>query len=334
MSAAVAERGVTPEEPAREGMSGGMAFSAALHLLLIALFMFGLPHLFRSRMPDATPIAVSLVTIGPETRATHPNPEVPRPEAKPETPLAGPPAEKLQPQPVPRQAIETPPEAVAPPRPEVPQPPEPKPQPAKLAEPVPAPPPLPKPPEAKPVSPKPLETVDVPRPKSKPMPPKETAEQATKPPPKRNETAQFQALLKNLTAAQATEGPQAPPQRQPNAAGRASSQPQAPLGSQMTASEIDLIREQISRCWNIPAGARDAKDLVVEIRVQLNPDGTVEAAQIVDQGRLASDPFFRAAAESARRAFFNPMCTPLRLPPDKYAVWRDLVVDFSPKDLL
>ena len=47
-----------------------------------------------------------------------------------------------------------------------------------------------------------------------------------------------------------------------------------------------MIREQIARCWNIPAGARDAKDLVVEIRVQVEPDGTVQQATIVDQGRL------------------------------------------------
>jgi hypothetical protein len=46
-----------------------------------------------------------------------------------------------------------------------------------------------------------------------------------------------------------------------------------------------------------------------------------------------SDPLFRAAAESARRTFFNPACTPLKLPPEKYATWKDLVVDFSPKDI-
>lgn len=95
-----------------------------------------------------------------------------------------------------------------------------------------------------------------------------------------------------------------------------------------------MVREQISRCWNVPAGARDAKDLVVEIRVVVGPDGNVRQATIVDQGRAASDPFYRAAAESARRAFFNPECRPLRLPPDKYAIWKDMVVDFSPKDIL
>jgi len=43
---------------------------------------------------------------------------------------------------------------------------------------------------------------------------------------------------------------------------------------------------------------------------------------------------YGAAAESARRAFFNPQCRPLHLPAEKYAIWKDLVVDFSPKDIL
>ena len=95
-----------------------------------------------------------------------------------------------------------------------------------------------------------------------------------------------------------------------------------------------MVREQISHCWNIPAGARDAKELVVEIRVAVLPDGNVQQATIVDQGRAEADPFFRAAAESARRAFFNPLCRPLRLPAEKYEMWKNMVVDFSPKDLL
>jgi len=137
-----------------------------------------------------------------------------------------------------------------------------------------------------------------------------------------------------LAPQQVAPAPDAPPQRPRVASARASSQPRAPLGSQLTASELDMVRQQIARCWNVPAGARDAKDLVVEIRVTVDPDGTVRQATIVDQGRLGGDPFFRAAAESARRAFFNPQCRPLRLPAEKYAIWKDLVVDFSPKDIL
>jgi hypothetical protein len=45
------------------------------------------------------------------------------------------------------------------------------------------------------------------------------------------------------------------------------------------------------------------------------------------------DPFFQAAEESAYRAFFNPRCKPLKLPPDKYDQWQTFTVTFDPKDL-
>ena len=154
-----------------------------------------------------------------------------------------------------------------------------------------------------------------------------------KPDEKKYDPSQFEALLKNLAPQHSVPSPDAPPQMPRPSSARPSSQPKAPLGSQLTVSELDMVRHQIARCWNVPAGARDAKDLVVEIRVVVGPDGTVSQATIVDQGRM-SDPFYRAAAESARRAFFNPLCRPLHLPPEKYAIWKDLVVDFSPKDIL
>jgi hypothetical protein len=163
--------------------------------------------------------------------------------------------------------------------------------------------------------------------------PRQVAQTQTQP-DKQQDAAAFDTLLKNLEKTPAPPDQSAPPRRQQMAAAAPpSSQPRAPLGSQLTASEMDLVREQIARCWNINAGARDAKDLVVEIRATVQPDGTVTQAVIVDQARANSDPVFRAAAESARRAFFNPHCTPLKLPPEKYALWKDLDVDFSPKDI-
>src|SRR5271166_94781 len=277
MSVATAEPGLIEEPVVRDEMPDGIAprgvvLSVALHLVLGSLFIFGLPRLFAPPPPEDMPVAVELVTIAPETRATRPNPNPPRPNAKPEVPVADAPVAKPEPEP-PVPTPVPPPSAEAPPA---------APEPPKLPEPKPAPPPL----------------------------------------------------LKNLATQPTAPSPDAPPQRPRVASARPSSQPRAPLGSQITASEVDLVRQQIARCWNVPAGARDAKDLVVEVRVAVDPDGTVRQATIVDQARLGSDPFFRAAAESARRAFFNPLCRPLHLPPDKYAIWKDLVVDFSPKDIL
>jgi len=286
MSVATAEPGLIEEPVVRDTMPDGiaprgMALSVALHLILGGLFIFGLPRLFAPPPPEDMPIAVELVTIAPETKATRPNPNPPRPDAKPEVPVADTPATKPEPEP-----------------------------------------------------PKPTEKAEAPRPKEKPEPPQQVAKNEAKAEQKKYDPSQFEALLKNLAPQPTAPSPDAPPQRPRVASARPSSQPRAPLGSQITASEVDLVRQQIARCWNVPAGARDAKDLVVEVRVNVDPDGTVRQATIVDQARLVSDPFFRAAAESARRAFFNPLCRPLHLPLEKYAFWKDLVVDFSPKDIL
>jgi hypothetical protein len=101
----------------------------------------------------------------------------------------------------------------------------------------------------------------------------------------------------------------------------------------MTTSELDLLRQQFTECWNPPAGAKDAHDLNVEIRIQVNQDATVRSARITSQDRMG-DPFYRAAAESALRAVLNPHCSPLRVPPDKYDLWKDITLTFNPKDLL
>ena len=329
MSVATAEPELTEEPVAREAMPDGvvprgMALSGALHLVLGGLFIFGLPRLFAPPPPEDMPIAVELVTIAPETKATRPNPNPPRPDAKPEPPVADAPVAEPDPEPPVPTPVPPPSAEAPPPSPEPPKPPEPKP----------AAPPLLTPPEPKPEPPKPTEKAEAPHPKEKPEPPQQMAKNETKAEQKKYDPSQFETLLKNLATQPTAPSPDAPPQRPRVASGRPSSQPRAPLGSQITASEVDLVRQQIARCWNVPAGARDAKDLVVEVRVAVDPDGTVRQAIIVDQGRLGSDPFFRAAAESARRAFFNPLCRPLRLPPEKYAIWKDLVVDFSPKDIL
>ena len=44
--------------------------------------------------------------------------------------------------------------------------------------------------------------------------------------------------------------------------------------------------------------------------------------------------FFRAAADSARRALLNPRCSPLKLPLDKYAQWQIFTITFDPKDVV
>lgn len=282
----------------------GYIASGILHLGLVLLFVLGLPSLFRHKVPEETPLVVQLVKIGPETRATQVAKTPPVPEAKPEVAEQPPPPK---------------------PEPPTPEPPKitPKPEPPKmiepaapqLAAPIPPPPPVP--------APKPQTLAKpVPVPPQKPLPPK----------PKQDQTQQFDTLLKNLAKNDPTH--KTPDQPRPDKPNRqASSQPIAPLGSTLTMSERDAVIAQIERCWSVPAGARDAPDLTPEFRVTMNRDGTVREATLLNNERYG-DPYFRAAADSARRALFNPACSPLHLPPDKFDQWQTIDMTFNPKDVL
>ena len=98
---------------------------------------------------------------------------------------------------------------------------------------------------------------------------------------------------------------------------------------------IRAVRQQLSPCWNIPAGAKDAEAMQVGIRIRLSPDGTLRGAPaILDPNRLASDPYYRAVAESAVRALLNPECRPLRLPLDQYDIWKEITFNFDPGEAL
>src|SRR6185437_3023988 len=186
---------------------------------------------------------------------------------------------------------------------------------AQAEPPKPEPPPPPKP-EPKPAPPKPAPAPPPPKPE----------------PPKKNDDAAFDALLKNLAK---KDPARSDPSKQQVATvePKASPQPIAPLGAQLSTSELDLVKQQIYECWNPPAGAREAKNLTPEFRVYMNQDGTVRSATQLNSERN-SDPFFRAAAESAMRALRNPRCSPLKLPPDKYDLWQTFTITFDPKDAL
>jgi hypothetical protein len=101
----------------------------------------------------------------------------------------------------------------------------------------------------------------------------------------------------------------------------------------VTSGEIDAVRRQIERCWNLPSGVKEADNLIVAVRVTMNADGTPQSARVEDAGAMQSNPHYRAAAESAVRAILNPRCHPFRLPPEKYQTWKTMTLVFNPKEM-
>lgn len=101
------------------------------------------------------------------------------------------------------------------------------------------------------------------------------------------------------------------------------------LSGPVTASEIEAVRSKLKPCWNTEGSSQSP---IVQFRVEMNPDGTVAKASLVDAGRYASEPAYREAADKAYRAIMNPRCQPWPLPPEKYAAWKLVTMNFDARD--
>lgn len=107
---------------------------------------------------------------------------------------------------------------------------------------------------------------------------------------------------------------------------------ETPSAPKLTLNEIDAFRAQMRRCWSPPSGARQAENLMVNVRLSLSPSGAILAGPVVVNRGQLGDPFFRAAAESVLRAIRR--CQPFSLPVEKYASWRDIELKFDPSKML
>jgi hypothetical protein len=270
-----------------------LIISISLHLVVFLLIIFGLPH-FKTEPIISEPVPIELVADIGEMTTTNKKP-VDAPKPKEEKPPE-PPKKTEEPK--------KPPE----PKKSTPEPP---------AEEVLKDPPKPD---------KPVEKVDDKAEKKiekKPEPKKEK--------PKKTEQNDFDSLLKNLTPTEKQQPDTdevAKKMTEPTPAPNVSK-----FADNLSMSEMDALRQQLSQCWNVMAGGVNAEDQVVELSVTVNEAMTVEKAEVVDQSKYNSNAFFRAAADSAKRALRNPLCTPLKLPPNKYSQWHQMTLVFDPKEM-
>ncbi len=102
----------------------------------------------------------------------------------------------------------------------------------------------------------------------------------------------------------------------------------------LSLSEEDALKAQIFGCWSIPLGLPYNEDLLVRIKLQLNPDGTVSQSEILDHARMnrPGQGFYKVLAESALRAV--KLCQPLRVPTTGYERWKELQLNFDAREML
>ena len=98
--------------------------------------------------------------------------------------------------------------------------------------------------------------------------------------------------------------------------------------AQLTINEIDLLRQQLSSCWIAPAGSVIKKGMFVKIKANITRERRVfeNIVHIHATNISKNNPFYKSITESAMRTLLHPNCTPLKLPEDKYATWKELTI--------
>ena len=99
----------------------------------------------------------------------------------------------------------------------------------------------------------------------------------------------------------------------------------------LSISEIDMLRQQLSSCWNAPAGAviERGDKVTISAKVLQNMKVSPNSIRIVDTNIAKTNPFYGPITDSAMRTLLNPECTPLKLPKDKYNLWKNLTITFD-----
>jgi outer membrane biosynthesis protein TonB len=335
-------------------MRRSFIISVVAHLALAALIV-ALSRLSPELPAEEQPITVEIVTeavpapspLPPKPAPAQAAPAPPRQAAAPAPPPPAPKTEaKAEPKPAPPVAqarLEPPPE---PPKPAPARPakpvevakPEPPPQPKQEAapQPEPAPKPAPKKPEPEPKKPEVAKPAPVLK-KPKPPPdekPTETAkaepERPKTPPVAKTEANDFDALLRSVEAqSKRVKAPEKREGKGASAEAGGTGQPGEAKVAQINPSLlVASISRQITPCWNIPIAAQGIGGLRAELSIALGPDGSVQSVSATDAARMRTDPVFRAFAESAVRAVQR--CSPLKLPPESYQVWRNIIFNFDP----
>ena len=103
------------------------------------------------------------------------------------------------------------------------------------------------------------------------------------------------------------------------------------LAAQLSQSELDALRARLAQLWSPPAGAKNPEELVVLIRMQLNPDGSLAGPPMVMTS--GKTPLFMASRDSAIRAVLRGQPFDM-LRPEHYEQWKDIEITFDPRDMI
>ena len=304
--------------------------SLTVHVVVVAVAWFGLPHLTRDLSFDQPVLTVDIVEVTPETNLEEgidanpdpveesppeeaPPPDTPPPPPSPTAPPA--PAAEAEPVPTPELAADSPPE-----KPDV--------KPVKATK-VAAPPRPPR--EKSPDYKKRQQQQAVLTSKLQDLT-RRTEEQRRRQEEEDDEKKKAQEKLAELVDEQRKQQDQAEKdeakEKLDELVGQALNTPRR-TSATLGISDIDRLRSHLATCWSPPPGAARANTLIVDIIVRLDAQAVVQSVRIKDESRFKREEAYRAAANAARRAVFA--CSPLPLPLESYEEWKELEIAFDPR---
>jgi hypothetical protein len=101
-------------------------------------------------------------------------------------------------------------------------------------------------------------------------------------------------------------------------------------GNTLSQSEMDALRGQIQKYWNIIPGMADGGDVRVTVKMRLDPAGNIIGEpDVTASGGSAGTR--GTLSGSARRAVLRAQ--PYQLPKEKYDSWSDVIVNFDPSQM-
>jgi hypothetical protein len=100
----------------------------------------------------------------------------------------------------------------------------------------------------------------------------------------------------------------------------------AGFGQELSEYEMTVLRNQVARCWTLPADAVGVEIDRVRVKAELDPSGAVKG-----DPQVVSGPSESSLAQSAIRALKR--CSPFSLPAEKFEAWKEITVTFDPNEL-
>ena len=102
-------------------------------------------------------------------------------------------------------------------------------------------------------------------------------------------------------------------------------------GTGSTVNALDYIRSRLHKCWIVDAGAVDYQNLVVNVRLLLNPDGSIDEITVLNNADIIASPNRSWAVARYNAITALRKCAPYDgLLSIDYNVWKDLRLHLNP----